>query len=313
MSNGVRMIHTSDWHLGAGLSGWPEDLVMRRTLEREQAVLSVLNVTARFKAHFLIIAGDIVDGQQPVSKRVKDAFQEMVRFGTKIIGLFIHSTAGHDSEAVQSYKSWFPGEILRPGDAIAIDGFQFQGYGKFPSENEVRLAAQRTEIRRVLVVHSHGRATSKTLEPLEKLADYIVLGDCHQFEEVKRGFAYYSGSPSFRDLSSLDPGARFAVSVVFDESGCIADRVPIDTPISSSLKVSHSRSYGDLEETIIRSVQTADYVRLRLDDEVPSVVRSFVEQDLVKRRLARVVTWKTRSNNYRQYLLVSNVRARGES
>ena len=63
---GIKLIHTSDWHLGAGHANppWPPDLAARRRKERERAIIEVIEQAAQRGADYLVVAGDVCDGQE---------------------------------------------------------------------------------------------------------------------------------------------------------------------------------------------------------------------------------------------------------
>lgn len=58
----MRIIHTSDWHLGKSLEG------VSRMEEQEQFLQDFVRLAAEHRADLVIIAGDVYDSVNPPSR-----------------------------------------------------------------------------------------------------------------------------------------------------------------------------------------------------------------------------------------------------
>lgn len=120
----LRIIHTSDWHLGQELAGWS------RLAEQQRALAALADAVIETRADALIVAGDVFDHQNPSAEAQGLLFDLLDRVTTARPRLTTVIVAGnHDSagriEAPARILTWrrvhVVGSLARRGGAIDLD------------------------------------------------------------------------------------------------------------------------------------------------------------------------------------------------
>ncbi|MGV3520515.1 metallophosphoesterase family protein [Luteitalea sp.] len=241
----MRIIHTSDWHFGAGHEKWLDRLAARRRGEREAAVQQILDYAMATKADYLVVAGDVCDFPEEMPQNIIDRLDGVKRSGCVPVLLF--TNAAHDGN-----RDWWAGTAMGPQrghpthrkvegrgyrlpHTAVFDNVAFAAFDHVPSIDEVS-HLQALECPRILLLHAQDGVTERRLEALRSVFSYIACGDCHESKPVIEGAAYYSGSPTFRDLDCIDPGPRNFLDVQLDEEGrARVTEIEIITPLSAVL------------------------------------------------------------------------------
>jgi hypothetical protein len=297
----LRLVHTSDWHFGCGHEWpWPTDLASRRMKEREAAILRVIDIAEEESADYLVVAGDVCDGQALRPENIAQALNRLKHRGCLSVALFV-GRGMHDP-----FFGWWPGRVVEPAQPLTLPDVRFFGFDAAPSESVIRQAIPLGDTRPNVVI-CHPNRTPGNLLRLQSLVNYVALGEKHADREVVPSFAYYSGSPTFRDLCSIDPGSR-SVRVVDVNVPTVRTRIRrIDTPTSATLDAQprkeppFSSSSGEvgstLDESLIRLLDEGhSYIRVRLHTGEPTPAFGSSTS-------YRVIPWNTRSTNYKQYLV----------
>ena len=241
----MRLIHTADWHFGAGFDKWPEPLAARRRQEREAAVRQVIDHALQERADYLVVAGDVCDFPESMPEGTQQALAELKDRGC--VPVLFFTNAWHDGN-----RAWWAGASLGPRKGepvhpkvagrghrlphtVGFDNVVFTAFDHLPVLEEVS-ALQAFDVPRVLLLHTQDGVTAPRLDALRSVFSYIACGDCHAPTPIVADYAYYAGSPSFRDLASIDPGPRSFLDVEFDTHGQPSARVvEIETPLSAVL------------------------------------------------------------------------------
>jgi hypothetical protein len=149
---------------------------------------------------------------------------------------------------------------------------QFSAYEEVPRLDDVIPRVRDNKLRVMLL---HAQVGRSALHKFEGHVSYIACGDCHRPTTIIKNFAYYSGSPSFRDLSSVDPGPRSFVDVqLFAGSAPQVELVPIDTPLSTAIMVRDGRvmkvlptepeAAGPLDSALFALTRKYAYIKVAL-------------------------------------------------
>ena len=107
----MKLLHTSDWHLGQSLSQFD------RSFEHAQFLAWLLDTTAAEKVDVLLIAGDVFDNSNPSAASQSQLYQFLTQARTRLPRLNIVMTAGnHDAPA----RLEAPAPFLALLDAVVI-------------------------------------------------------------------------------------------------------------------------------------------------------------------------------------------------
>jgi DNA repair exonuclease SbcCD nuclease subunit len=247
--NEVRLLHTSDIHIGApflflGTRGQQHRANIRETFER------IINIMRDGRYHVLIIAGDLFDKAEWVPE--------------SDLSFVIRSLAGlgetcHAVILPGSHDYWAPGtvyerererfeaagnvHIVRPDRRIielphlslAVHGNALTSHaGDTSLLAELRPAAGYRW--NVAVAHGSVAGASAAGEPedhpiaveeLDASFDYIALGHWHSYNEVRKSAppAIYSGAPEL--IARDQRGAGSVVAVTLSDTGAATVQVPV--------------------------------------------------------------------------------------
>jgi exonuclease SbcD len=117
----IRILHTSDWHLGATLQGWP------REAEHRKALAQLVQIAASRNVDAVIVAGDIFDSLNPSAEAQKLLFETLKELRAALPRATIAFLAGNHDPAgrLEAPRALFDmigvvsvGTIARAGGAI---------------------------------------------------------------------------------------------------------------------------------------------------------------------------------------------------
>jgi exonuclease SbcD len=92
----MKILHTSDWHLGKKLEGFSR-------LEEQEAVLEeICGIAEQEKAHAIIVAGDLFDTYNPSSDAVEVFYRYLKKMADNGRRAVIALAGNHDSPNRQS-------------------------------------------------------------------------------------------------------------------------------------------------------------------------------------------------------------------
>ena len=108
----MKLLHTSDWHLGKRLEGFSR-------MEEQQAVLSeICSIADREEVHAVIIAGDLFDTYNPPTEAIELFYRTLKKLAANGKRAVIAIAGNHDS----------PDRIEAPDPLARECGIVFSGY-----------------------------------------------------------------------------------------------------------------------------------------------------------------------------------------
>ena len=238
----MRLIFTSDWHLGAGHSGrWPVDLAQRRRLERARAIRWIIEYARSSAAQFLVVVGDVCDEKEPDEfLELRDELLAMESSGCTPL-MFFNTHGRHDRP-----RDWWSGPQLGPQPDRRPDvggrplsgtykarGLLFSAHDHLPAPSDLPTPASDAVARIVLL---HGSIPVNRVESLRGHVSLVVGGHNHAHRVLSSDFAFRAGSPMFRDLSSFDPGPRHIADATLDATGHVTSLTFPEVPTELSVK-----------------------------------------------------------------------------
>ena len=120
----MRLLHTSDWHLGQSLHNF------ERTYEHQRFLDWLLDTIVAEQADALLIAGDIFDNANPSSASQKQLYRFLQRARERVPHLNLVIIAGnHDS----------PGRLEAPGPLLEAHGTRVVGSVQRKADGEIDL------------------------------------------------------------------------------------------------------------------------------------------------------------------------------
>ena len=296
----MKIIHTSDWHLGQNLFGFD------RKAEHESMIRQLVDLVSAEKPDALIIAGDVYDSPTPNTGVQKEFADYMVRLYTACPQMMIVCISGnHDSasrheifqtpwEALgvkmvgRAERQDFSDNIIQvPGKGwiVAVpythDRYLSDEFYSELQEKTREIAGEELPI--IYVGHAAIRDTDYTghqkqgdrfiggidctgIEEIGSLYDYVALGHIHKAQTFDGGRARYCGSPIAMSFDEVREGYDHGFDVVeIYAHGSVPKirAVPVDNPIPLVNIPEEGHS------------EWADAVRLlaELPSDVPALVR----------------------------------------
>lgn len=120
----MRLLHTSDWHLGQSLHNF------ERTYEHQRFLDWLLDTVAAEQADALLIAGDIFDNANPSAASQKQLYRFLQQARERVPHLNLVVIAGnHDS----------PGRLEAPGPLLEAHGTRVVGSVRRKADGEIDL------------------------------------------------------------------------------------------------------------------------------------------------------------------------------
>ena len=243
----MKILHTSDWHLGHNLYGYD------RTEEQRHALLQIIDIVRQERPDIFLLCGDVYDTPQP-SAAVQTLFNKtIVQLHDACPQMIIVVTAGNHDSAGRHEIFRTPWEYLnvhmigtfRPTDTDShIIEIPEKGYVvAIPYTHERNLQGDviqtmlsntlkrnTSNLPVIMMAHTsvsgadyagHDNATDKTIGGIDAVEishfgtgyDYLALGHIHrpQFIHTGRHNVRYSGSPI---PVSFDENYEHSVSIV---------------------------------------------------------------------------------------------------
>jgi DNA repair protein SbcD/Mre11 len=299
----MRILHTSDWHLGRQFHG------VALEEDHDHVLIQILSIIDDHRPDVLIVAGDIFDRANPPQSALK-RLSEFLRTVRATSSAAIVLIAGNHDSAAQIGAL---GVLATDGEAIVrgpldederpliIDdtygqvaisalpfAFEYAARLCFSCPADViraQIASTRKHVangmRWIVVAHAFvdGAATSESERPLMRTvggietvstavfdgAHYVALGHLHRPQSVGHDHVRYSGAP---------------LAFGFDEEGQEKTVSLIDLAADGSVKVTELpikplrqvRSIrGKLQELLAATEMSNDLVRVVLTDETPQI------------------------------------------
>jgi hypothetical protein len=179
---------------------------------------------------------------------IRDGLIELADSGCVPVLLFTNK--GHDGN-----RAWWAGASLGPyrgypkhkkakgkgyrlPHTLVFDNAVFVAFDHVPDKDEVA-HLNGLPRPRILMLHEDSKRMKNIarLEALRPVFSYVACGDCHEPKAIVEHFLHYSGSPSFRDLSSIDLGPRSFLDVEIGGGRVTVAPKMIDTPLLVSLEI----------------------------------------------------------------------------
>ncbi len=235
----VRLVHTSDWHLGAPIGWGPDkrasqDWIPMVRRDREAAIDAVIRVACSRRADALLVAGDVLD-QPELPPDVERTYKEFLR--ERVVA----PLAKHDIRLclTPGTHDWLPKRkekasslaLLRalssdfPDNVVLLEPARFPG-GRVTTTTEIkglRIATQPPKgWQGSWIEFLHDSNGSRVGQPI-----YRAYGDRHVFTQEPKHSAYYPGSPFVRSNASdnghTDVGPRHVLVVTITPSSDARD------------------------------------------------------------------------------------------
>lgn len=301
----MKILHTSDWHLGHTLYGFD------RTEEQTAMLEQITHIVSEYKPDVFLLCGDVYHTAQPpaaVQTMLSDALVKIHKVHPEMI---IVMTAGnHDSGSKHEIfrTPWQALNVFAIGQLekehidehiIEVPGKGFIVGIPYANERNItegffqrlldRVAELNTEdLPVVMTAHTtvkgcdftgHDHATELTVGGIDSLEleqmgegyDYLALGHIHheQFVHSGKHNVRYCGTPL---AVSFDESYPHSVSMVEIERHDAK-------PIVETIEISNPRPLVTLPTTGIASWEEAKELLRQYPDDIPSYIRLNVEVD----------------------------------
>lgn len=289
----MRILHTSDWHLGAQLYG------LDRSEDQRAAVRNIIDVAARRDVDAIVVSGDVFDVSSPSSMSQRMLSELLVEMRLRcpkarivlcagnhdgasrfqafsrvfdMAGITMVGVAG-DTGKASNFKDRLTVKIGDKGYVVALpytnsrnidDGLRAalaEAVAGLDDSLPVVLMAHQAVEGCVFRGHSSagnavGGVALVGVDRFGSIADYIALGHIHKPQTLKGGHARYSGSPL---QISFDEDYAHSVSVVDIEArGAepVIEEVPLEVP--RPLVTLGGEKGLSPEEAVLRARREAD-------------------------------------------------------
>lgn len=255
MSNPMRLLHSSDWHIGMTRRHLSESKQAVFRDARLQAIEQLCNHAAELDVASVVVAGDVFDGNQLDSNTIISLL-EMVGELTCPVVL---QPGNHDSYRRDSvyqspaFRTHQPDNVLvpyKPGVLRDIPGLELivgPYTDRYPTENPLFTALRQCAhtpkepgTYRVGLAHTGvdafaprmDDATGAEIVPVAALEeacrsyqlDYLALGDRHSQTQVgESGRIWYSGSPEVTDFDDVEKNSGQALLVTLHDDTCTTE------------------------------------------------------------------------------------------
>ena len=303
----MKIIHTSDWHLGHALYNYS------REEEQADMLRQMTRIVEKEKPDAFVISGDVYDTMQPstsVQTMLADALVEIHRANPKMLTVCI--AGNHDSGSRHTiYRTpWKALNVEMVGN-ISRDSrledyiFKLEGKGYIvavpfaadrfmPEDVYVRLLEMVDEMNReeqlpvFLCAHlavarcdyrGHDMSTDENIGGLgcQELSvfgegyDYIGLGHIHKYQKLdNEGRIYYCGTPIAMSFDEVYRGNRHCVMLVeCDGHGAIPQVTPLD--------ISNPRPLVNIPQEGFSEWEEVKREFMNYPDDISSYVRLNVE------------------------------------
>lgn len=255
----MKLIHTSDWHLGQNFFGFD------RRDDHEYMVGELVKLVAEEKPDALIIAGDVYDVQAPNTGVQKDFADYMVRLHAACPQMMIVCISGNHDSASRHEIFQSPWEALGvkmigkinkerldeniievPGKgwivAVPYTNDRFLSDGFYPDLEAKAQEIAGSECPIIYVGHAAISGTDFTghqqqndrfiggiectgIDQIGRLYDYVALGHIHKAQTFDSGRARYCGTPLAVSFDEVKDGYVHGFDVVEIDAHGAAPRI----------------------------------------------------------------------------------------
>jgi DNA repair exonuclease SbcCD nuclease subunit len=284
----IKVIHTSDLHLGTTFKGLGDKSTLHR-MDCQNVLSNIVSLCINEKVHSLLIAGDLFDTPKPQKSLVTCVIREFERLEKEKITVFI-SSGNHDPYKKGSvwvdYKFPRNVEIFSSAELEAkeINGLSVYGLAYTDDTKEPLKGFKAEDSDNFKVGLVHGSATDLSWDDPEagyrKIAkadidtsnlDYLALGHFHDLLEIKsKTKCYYSGCPE--PLSFKNNRGSHVLLATYDQG--TVSVVPIQTNIRSfetlDLDITSYETDLELRRILERNADENKILRITLNGS-PSI------------------------------------------
>jgi len=334
----MKILHTSDWHLGHSLVGYD------RTEEQQKMLDQMVAIVRKHRPDIFLLAGDVYHTSQPATAVQRMFNQTMVRLHDAHPGMTVIVTAGNHDSGSRHEIFRTPWEYLNVRMVGTFDRnnperhiIEIAGIGyviAVPYTNERYLQEgllqhlidkagemNTDNLPVVLTAHTsvsgadftgHENATEKTIGGIDAVDikeigtgyDYLALGHIHrpQFVHTGRHNARYSGSP---------------LPVSFDECyGHTVSLVEIDrhggTPAVETIAIDNPRPMTTLPLEGVASWEEAKKMLMDFPDDLPDYIRLNIDGEGVIPVQAKQEAMQITQNKQCRFCLLNVVKRKTE-
>lgn len=267
-----RFIHAADLHLGSpfkGLSVKDEQLAALFSSATRQAVTLLVSRAVELAVDFVVIAGDIYDGDWKDNKVGLFFNREMGRLQRAGIPVYL-IRGNHDAESVitktitlpdnvHEFATSKPSTFLIDQKKVALHGQGFTDRAAY--ENlAIGYPSAIAGWYNIGVLHTSmtGREGHEAYAPCSvddlrsRAYDYWALGHVHEFEIVASDpLVVFPGNLQGRSIR--EQGAKGAVLVTVDDGIATVDRLIVDSARFISIDIDLSE--GDLDVDVLKRIE----------------------------------------------------------
>jgi len=210
----IKVLHSSDWHCGAGRRLTAKSLNPLEYLDRQVAHWNgVLEVAKREKVNFAIIAGDLFENASTTLDELLALYKVLTDFG-KICPVVV-TPGNHDELAVGEFQQSYLRLLNIPNVTVTLQAPQSLTFGevkvlacpwtgmKKQEEFEEYLRSNYNQ-EHIVILHEcfkgivtdvGWKATSGVHVPDIEGVKYFACGDIHKYQRLNLPHAWYSGAP----------------------------------------------------------------------------------------------------------------------
>lgn len=285
----MKFLHAADVHLDSPLRGLdrydgaPVDQIRGAT---RKALENLVSLAIEEEVNFVILAGDLFDGDWPDFNTGLFFARQMARLGEKSIQVYA-VRGNHDAESKMSRKLPWPRNVYffssKKPESITIDNLDVVIHGQsFASQKvtaDLALAYPPAVAGKfnVGILHTSldGRPGHATYAPTSldvlksKGYDYWALGHIHKREIVSNGpLVVFPGNTQGRNIK--ETGTKGCELVTLESGGLRTEHRPLDTLRWKVLDVEISGA-TDLDEVLERTAKILDSTVAEAGDRLSAV------------------------------------------
>lgn len=310
----VKFLHTADLHLDSpmvGLRHLPKAIFQRLQESTFMALKNITDAAIQNQVDFVVIAGDLYDGEDRSIRAQAVLRNEMDRLAEKGIKVYaIHGN--HDHLGRESVKMAFPENVHFFADRVEKaeyrknDGTRVHLYGFSYPERHVteRWIEKYSKIDgadfHIGLLHGHSEGVSdhgkyapfRLSELLDKGYDYWALGHIHKKALLsEQPYAVYPGNPQGRNRKELGEKGAYIVTLketgseisFFDTADVIWDEVVIDGKNAASFNDIYESSLSAIEEQRLEGKGLLLDMRIEhLDSGLADVIEKIANGELLE-------------------------------
>ncbi len=285
----MKFLHAADVHLDSPLRGLdrydgaPVDQIRGAT---RRALENLVSLAIEEEVNFVVLAGDLFDGDWPDFNTGLFFVRQMARLGAK--GIQVYAVRGnHDAESKMSRKLPWPQNVhffsSKKPESVTIDNLDVVIHGQsFASPKVIEdlalgyPAAARGKIN-IGILHTSldGRPGHATYAPTRldvlksKGYDYWALGHIHKREIVSNDpLVVFPGNTQGRHIR--ETGTKGCELVTLESGGLRTEHRPLDVLRWKVLDVEISGA-TDLDEVLERTAKSLDVAVAEAEDRLSAV------------------------------------------